>query len=59
MKADCKYTTDSRKEDDFNKFATVLQEIVDLKKEIVAVTHAHLGSPATLKPQHFFLQLFL
>jgi hypothetical protein len=28
----------------------VLQEIVDLKKEIVAVTHAHLGAPATCKP---------
>jgi Zn-dependent M32 family carboxypeptidase len=50
MKADCICSTDSRKEDDFNKFATVLQEIVDLKKEIVAVTHAHLGAPATCKP---------
>ena len=37
-------STDSRKDDDFSKFATVLQEIVDLKKEIVAVTHAHLGT---------------
>ena len=35
---------DARKESDFGKFAPVLKEIVDLKREIVAVTHPHLGT---------------
>ena len=35
---------DARKENNFSKFAPVLQEIVDLKKEIVAVTHPQLGT---------------
>jgi Zn-dependent M32 family carboxypeptidase len=34
---------EARKESDFNKFAPVLKEIVDLKREIGTVTHPHLG----------------
>lgn len=44
--------TDARKADDFSQFASVLQEIVDMKKEIVAVTHTHLG-----KSKHHQVQI--
>jgi carboxypeptidase Taq len=35
---------DARKESDFGKFAPVLKEIVELKREIGTVTHPHLGA---------------
>jgi carboxypeptidase Taq len=35
---------EARTEDNFAKFAPVLEEIVALKKEIAAATHPHLSS---------------